>query len=292
MKIYALMFLFTFRLAIMASQPSFFFVNLHPNPCGMFSVFSYVVGVLYEYEKKPHSGIEVNFEEFGLYYDSAYGPNWWNYYCEPISLGSKENAVIREFNVHEYTHFAFFTERRLSRQQVFEMIQKYIKIREPILNKVDQFVSEHFLGHHIISLHYRGTDKSIEAPRVAFDEVKESVETYIHENQLENYKIFVATDEQKFLDQMELAFPGRVIAYDSIRSLDGKPIHRGRWIKNSYQLGEDALIDSLLLSRGDYLIRTSSNLSLWSTYFNPSIPVLELNKRKGKKVSAESASIR
>ena len=42
---------------------------------------------------------------------------------------------------------------------------------------------------------------------------------------------------------------------------------------------ENALIDCILLSKTDLLIRTSSNFSLASTFFNPKLPVIELSKR-------------
>lgn len=255
----------------------YLYVDVPQYPVGMFSTFSYVAGVLNEYEKNPYAGIEVNFKDHGLYYDPSHGQNWWEYYCEPIKLGNAKKGYIKQFDTYQYVYYAHFTEDNLSREEVYKLIQKYIKIKKHIQDKIDKFEHDNFVGHSIISVHYRGTDKSSEAPRVPYDKVIGSVYDYVKDKKLEDYRIFLATDEQEFVDHMQQIFPNKVITYDSKRSLDGKPVHLTT--PNNYQVGEEALIDCVLLSRGDILIRTSSNLSMWSAFFNPRIPVVLLNKR-------------
>ena len=84
--------------------------------------------------------------------------------------------------------------------------------------------------------------------------------------------------QKQFLGYMQSTFPGRVTSYSTLRSSNNQPIDYSSSF-SPYLRGEEALIDCLLLSKGRILIRTSSNLSLWSTYFNPSLPVVELTKR-------------
>ena len=93
----------------------------------------------------------------------------------------------------------------------------------------------------------------------------------------ENIKIFVATDEQPFLEYLNAANPGKIIFYDALRSTDGQAYTTLEKVQN-YK-GEDAIIDCLLLSSCNLLVKTSSNLSLCSSYFNPDIPVLHLTTR-------------
>ncbi len=162
-------------------------VNLHSHPVGMFSVFSYVAGILYEYETHEYAGIEVDFGNYGLYYDPEHGANWWAYYCKPICIGNKENALIREFNVDEFITYAFFSQRELNRQQVNALIKKYIHIQDSIQQKVDAFVAQEFVGQHIITVHYRGTDKIAEAPRIAFHKVSECINRYIRDHNLQKF---------------------------------------------------------------------------------------------------------
>lgn len=72
-------------------------------------------------------------------------------------------------------------------------------------------------------------------------------------------------------------FPGKVIATDAERTEGEEGVHFSS--QRPFTCGEEALMDALLLSRCNVLIRTSSNLSLWSTYFNPRLPEILLNQR-------------
>jgi hypothetical protein len=252
-------------------------VNHLDHPLGMFSLFNYVAGVLYEYNQRPYCGLEVNFEKSGLYYEPALGPNWWQYYCEPISLGSKRGAKIKKFNVEEFQHHAYFVEDHLTRWQVAQIIETYIKVKKPIQDKINRFVADHFRGHKVIGVHYRGTDKKHEAPRVAYDAVLDKINQYIRKNHFYTYKIFVATDEQPFIEFMQTRFGESVIVYSTLHSSNDEAVHVSS--TNNYLKGEEALIDCILLSKTNYLIRTSSNLSLWSTFFNPSLQCVCINQR-------------
>ena len=262
-------------------SPQYIYVS-QSYSVGMFAEFSFITGLLFEYDTHPDyiKGFEVDFKTTGLYYDPAYGPNWWNYFCEPICLGSREGCQVREFLSKDYRFdfkYAYFAMDELGRDRAFDLIQKYIKVRKPILDKVDSFVQENFTSNHIIGVHYRGTDKKKETYLFPYKEIVARVNDYISEHVLTDYKIFVASDEQPFVDYMEQSFPGSVLTYDIQRSNDSLPLHEKKF-RNQYSCGESAIIDCLLLSRGDVLIRTSSNLSLWSSFFNPTIPVILIEK--------------
>lgn len=248
------------------------YIILRSRNCGLFSNFDDVLSLCKFYDKDLYYGIRVDFGKSGLYYDEKYGRNWWNYYCEPICLGAKKHRRMRT------GHYPWETELRTSREEAFRLIQKYIFVKRGILDEVDQFCKECFSSEKMIGLHYRGTDKSSEAPRISYEKMTEQVFDKITKEQLKDYKIFVATDENAFLDYMISIFGHRICFKEgAIRSTNGKPIHYKQ--PNPYQCGREALVDALILSRCDLLIRTSSNLSRWSTYFNPIMPVYEVSKR-------------
>lgn len=265
-----------------AYKKTFLFVNHPDHPTyylGMFSVFCYVAGVLYEYEQHEYAGIKVDFENHGLYHDTLYGSNWWNYYCEPLHISAKKkNVIYQDFDIHEYSDFAFFAELKLSRQDINKLIKKYIHVKQSILKKVDDFQENNFHSLFTLAVHYRGTDKSSESPRITYENVVETVNSFLNTKNIQDFKIFVASDEQAFIHFMLKTYPGQIIMSDAVRSTSGVPIHLTN-NESNYLIGEQALIDCLLLSRANCLIRTSSNLSLWSTYFNESMPVIELTGR-------------
>ena len=229
---------------------------------GMFSVFNYVIGCLDLFENGEFTGITLNFGEMGLYYEKK-GPNWWNYYCEPISIGSTALRSVSHI-WGEAAKIIYHTECGLSRDRVHQLISRYIHFKPYLLNMVNDFCKEFFFERPVIGVHYRGTDKDTEAKRVPYHVFKEEIEKYVAANNLESFLIYVATDEDLFLDYMIDKFPDSVIFIPAERSIDGQALHFST--ENPYQQGLESLMDCLILSRTDFLIRTSSNLSLWSTY--------------------------
>lgn len=244
---------------------------------GMFGVYFAVVGCLNLFEEEHFGGIRVDFEDLGLYYDKEMGPNWWSYYCEPIDIQKGKCSQIRYYEGHHCWEKAWKTEFELSKERINELITKYIKFKPCVTEPVDTFAKEYFGEHHVIGVHYRGTDKASEAPKVPFEIVSQKIEDYISENSLSDYIIFVATDEQAFIEYIKDIFPNKVIFTHSERANDDLPLHYHT--KKPFQQGLEATVDCLLLSKSHVLFRTSSNLSLWSTFFNPTLPAYEFSKR-------------
>ncbi len=243
---------------------------------GFFSVFHTVLGALDFMETNSTCcGLGVDFEDKGFYYDKEYGQNWWEYYFEPIDLGRKTD-VIKKFFHYQKVVFSLNSEFGMSRERGHQLIQKYICLKPHIKNKINDFYEANFKDTYVIGIHYRGTDKCLEADIVPYKNVDERLQPLIKEHN-QHYKFFVATDDSYFLAYMHAHFPGHVIAIDAIRSDEGTAVHFAE--KNlNYKKGEDAIIDCVLLSKCDLLLKMSSNLSNCSIKFNPNVPVIELNK--------------
>jgi hypothetical protein len=256
----------------------------HFPTIGLFAAANLVVGQIHLYETGRLSncqGLKVDFGQHGLYYETHHGPNWWGYFFEPISIGMTTSSPF--YMSWEEGCDAFRAKSALPRSEALALVEKYIRIQPYIQKKADSFMEEHFLEAYTIGVHYRGTDKWSEAARVDYNTVITAVRDQIPEGK--PHQIFVATDEKLFLQAMEQAFPSQIIARDVCRSTNEIGIHFSD--HDGYQLGEEALIDSILLSKCAVLIRTSSNLSLWSTYFQPDIPVILLSERYQKGAELE-----
>lgn len=271
-----LFYLFLFTSCLYANE--FRVIRLEKNPgLGMFAAANQVLGQLYMFEtgQLPKvSGLTVDFDKYGLYYDPSRGLNWWTYYFEPVYAGEKRDSPLA-YPTQEQYYKAWQQRRLIPRDIASQLINKYIHIKPEIQEKIDAFIYRFFLDYYTIGIHYRGTDKVKEAPRIAYEKVFKEVERHIP---LEKpCLLFIATDEIEFLEHAKSRY-SNVVALDAIRSHSGSAgVHFAN--KNNYSVGEEALIDACLLSRCDLLIRTSSNLSLWSTYFNPELPVILLNNR-------------
>lgn len=254
---------------------------------GMFSIFDDVLNLIIQYEEGIFGGVEVDFGRTGLYYDSKYGKNWWSYYCEPISYRRISSFLIRK-NIKRKMHLKTLNMLQNDRAKVFSFISKYFHIKKHVKDKIDAFAEKNFTNRFVISVHYRGTDKILEAPAVSYESVAHAVANAMQEYGDKPYTIFLATDEQAFIDYMVNLF-GQQVCYneDALRSHDGKPVHFNKNY-SSYQCGEDAIVDCVLLSKGNLLIRCSSNLSRWSTYFNPNIPEVKLNNQYNGRLMAST----
>lgn len=239
---------------------------------GMFSVFFDVLGILDFYENGSCSGFRVDFDNTGVYYDAEKGSNWWEYYFEPIAIGNVDENV-RILDCQRCFLFAIQVEYSMTRKRANELIQKYVHVKEEISDIVEDFYSANFSKEYTIGVHYRGTDKITEIPLVRYIEVKNEIDKHF----VQGCKIFVATDDERFLRFIKKNYGSAIIHQEIVRSNNSKPLHIEA--RDPYLRGKEALIDALLLSKTNLLIRTSSNLSLASSFFNPELPVIELSKR-------------
>lgn len=252
---------------------------------GFFEQFLIAIAALQLYEEGEFAGVHIDYETSGTYYDKEHGPNWWSYYFEPVKVGNKQKAyLLKTYNASELKidlpRHAEFT---IPRSRANKLISKYIEVKTHVQQKVDAIVADLFGQGKVIGVHYRGTDKYTEDPLAPYELVVSHIEAAIIHftslNEEKDLRIFVATDQQDFLEYIKTIYPSMIICYaDAIRSIDDSPVHLSN-ISTSYKKGEDALIDCLLLSKCDYLIKTSSNLSLCAAYFNPEMPMIHATSR-------------
>jgi hypothetical protein len=167
-------------------------------------------------------------------------------------------------------------DQTLTLKQASELIQKYLSVQDDIQEEVDIFCNEHFQGRRILGVHYRGTDKHTEAGAVTHENVADNIRYYLQQHP-DIAAVFVSTDAEEFLKEIEKSSIEKPILYraDSFRSTSEVAIHFSG--QNKYDINRDALVNCLLLSRCDALIKSASILSAWSVLFNPEISLVMLN---------------
>lgn len=271
------------------SQNFLFILEGKVAQSGMFSVFLMAIGALDYHEKHPGSGILIDLDS-GLYHDATVGSNWWNYYFEPIAIYPTDQWENYKFNLREVVALAYDSLFEMSRKRGSELVKKYVKVRPEILSEMDTFINTYFSEKYVIGIHYRGTDKVREVERLPYESMVAAIDEAIEEipiDKKDNYCLFIATDESGFLKYIESKYTCPVIYIDAHRSNNQKPVHYSKF--DNYLIGKEALMDCLLLSRCHLLIRTESNLSYASGFFNPSVPV-RLLKTHFHKVHLEKRS--
>ena len=245
---------------------------------GFFGAFNSVLAAL-DFCEQHNAILGVDFQKVGWYYDPQKGSNWWDYYFDQPRLPLKTPVQeVKRFKGWQKSLILLEGLFVISKVRAHELIKRYIRIKEPIQKIIDTFYAEHMQGYYMIGIHYRGTDKIDEAPRVAYEHVLDVVQKEIDSQENKPYKIFIATDEQAFLGYMQNIYGSLICSIDALRSTDDHPVHMNETL-NNYKKGQDALIDCILLSKCDLLIRTASYLSESSQMFNPHMPVVHLNRR-------------
>jgi len=164
-------------------------------------------------------------------------------------------------------------DKKLSLSIAKDLFDKYFSFNPMILDEVDSFSDRWFSGKQVLGVHYRGSDKSTEAPVVSLESLRSRIIEILSNNPALNL-IFVSSDEKKTIQYLvDLHLPAPVIyREDVIRSDNGDQIHLQKQNSKSV-INRDAMVNCLLLSRCDYLLKNASLLSDCSVIFNPKLKV-------------------
>lgn len=197
--------------------------------------------------------------------DNDFLGNPWNNYFIQESL--KENEIfwledIQDLNIGVVSPKSDFVTWK-------QIKDKYLIVHPHILDKVDDFVNKNFIGK-IAALHIRGTDSFYDKtrPHLPVSFYKELIA-----EKLQNYsKVLICTDSLEILEILKSSFGDKIINYDSEKStLEKYRYHLSYISEDPYRIGEEILIESLLMARCDLLIRGCSNVSTFSLVENPYI---------------------
>jgi len=257
---------------------------------GMFSEVIHVLGGLKYAEMHRAAAVRVDFRS-PHYLDPERGPNWWTYFFESDTMPVDGDAGAAEVHltspISKYGKYGGFCDLvngetphlypmtfGIDRAELGRLFAAYIRIRPEILAKVERFATEWLTpGEKVIGVSYRGTDSARHYPfyRLPYEAFADEVRRVADADA----RLLVTSDEVDFVEFMEREFPGRVTTWsESPRVRAGETaIHFNRGMQASgYLKGESALIDCVLLSRTDYLVKGRSNISDVALVLNPRLP--------------------
>ena len=233
------------------------------------------------------------------FYDPEHGDNVWEYYFEPIAnvssgtlaewlkQGKVKPEQIHRFSDKEVVHWHVNDPARITtfwgpehvvdkrawmeqkRQLGREFVEKYIRPKKDILEKVERLRNDLIGDRYMFGVHIRGTDFSYARP-TKLNEYFSGIEHKVAELELSDWGIFLATDQKQFVTAFEQHFPNRVVTCDVLRSSsDVAPFMRKD--VSPYKKGEDVLLDILLLSKCQYLFKSVSAVGEYAMWFNRSL---------------------
>lgn len=255
---------------------------------GFFSNFFFVLGHI-KYAKEHNYTCVVDMENYETCYSQKNPINgtknvWEYYFYQPMGMSLEEVYKSNKYTLsddrYKYEYMPTATKggrEKLNPElvsELSELISKYIKIKEDILEKVEKIWNVvNGNDDKILGVHIRGTDmkNSVGHPKPL------GVECYIkkiHEL-LEGgryTKILLCTDEEILAESIKNEFEELVFQTDAYHSNDGQAVHTTRK-KNErenhrYLMGLEVLIDTILLSKTDALLCGYSNVSMAAIIFN------------------------
>ena len=141
---------------------------------------------------------------------------------------------------------------------------KHIKIKNYLLKKSKIFIKKKILKKikkYLVSI-FRGTSYKVAqkhalppSPKIMITHVKKLIEKY-------NYnKIFISTEEQKYLDIFKREFSDMCSFTKSFRSNKIDAFNTYPRKNHRYELGKEIILDTLILSKCDGLTFVRSNVT-------------------------------
>ena len=186
--------------------------------------------------------------------------NFWEVYFKKITKYDLKE-VYKSNNVIFSTNFLPpDTVFEWNKKNLREIYKKYIKINPKFLLKKNYFIKKNF-KQKTLGVHFRGTSYKKARSHSFQPNLKIMIDLINSLVKKNNYKkIFVITEEQIYLDGLKEKFKDKLIFYESYRSYKDDAFKKYPRKDHRYKLGEETLIETLILSECDGLISNTTNI--------------------------------
>lgn len=247
------------------------------------------------------------------FYDAAHGENSWEYYFEPVAglswgdlqgLVNDANHALTEDRVRRLTsgelwylhvgepdsvfNYPYGMHREASgdeawyadqREKAHKVISKYITVRPEIADEVERQAEVLFQGRPVLGLHLRGTDKGTADTKLELMRIVPPEEYFSHIDRYLKLEpeacIFVATDQAQYVEILREKYGERVVSQEVLRA--DSTVNVFQTTGQNYRKGREVLMDALLLSKADFLLKCTSAVGEYAMYFNPDLRCIDLN---------------
>lgn len=261
---------------------------------GFFSNFNNITSCLMS--KKEHDLVEVDFSGNlkGFRYSGRRRDlNIWNLFFEPIKTKKQKNIkytkkiygqdiprTIMDKNIYErrsafqlnfgqYFYEKIWMEQEIWRSKANYFVNKYIKLKPYLKEKINTFYENNFNPNNTIAVHIRHPGIYVEQPRFTLPTCQEYIYHIKNNYDYKNATIFLATDYKQPINLLKKEFKNLVIQDASRTRQDRRQIHMIKGGKPS--LAEEAITDVYLMSKCNYMVHVISNLPLAAVCINKNV---------------------
>lgn len=219
----------------------------------------------------------------------------WRRFFEPLAFASMpaaERSADRYADQSMTGLHAYRMYRRGSgwRGQYGAAFARYVLVQERLRRRRDEMWQSSGAGEHSVGVHYRHPDHGVECPRdiPPIDVFVERTRRLLHRRS--RASVVLATDVHEAVDAFRSAFGDRLVVQPGVARVHLAERQNAHAATASVTLGEQALIDALLLTRCGTLLHTTSNLATAVGYMNPRLRMVYCEPRL--RTAAETVRIR
>jgi len=249
------------------NQNKFFYVIKRSPGAGFFSNLIYVLKSIEYAEQKNFIPI-IDMENFKNKYSEKKNikniKNYWEVCFEKIN-NYKLDEVYNSKNVYFSNNNIKVSLNDYKRKKIKDLFIKYVKIKKEILLESENFIKQNFINYKVAGFHLRGTDQKYSPGHaLPFSLIKATRIIDYNLKVLKYDKIFIVTDEKKYLDKLKLIFKKKIIFCNSFRANSPIDFNNSNRKYHRNKLGIESLIEAIILSNCEKLIYINSNIPLFS----------------------------
>lgn len=213
--------------------------------------------------------------------------NLWLRFFEPLPFDTIpaetfETDIYARITMTGRIAYAMYKLHWRWRRNYYRTFRHYIRIKPHILGRADAIHRAQVAGRYCLGAHYRhpAHDSECLNPIPEPAAFIAALRRKIPRNR--PWVVFLATDAEPAVTAFREAFGERLVLQPGVQrsaSLAEGNLHHDNPAAG-VALGEQALIDSLLLARCDLLLHVTSNLATAAGYMNPRIKMLYCETRR------------
>ncbi len=198
----------------------------------------------------------------------------WQRFFEPLDF---PDAPAEEWASHEYAELAmtglhaYRMYKRGSRWRAGygRAFAEHVHVREELCRRAEELWRDGAGGPRNVGVHYRHPEHSHECPRdiPVMDAFIARTRAILEREQ--SASVVLATDVLEAVDGFRDAFGERLLVQPDVARAPAGATQYAWDAPRGVSMGEQALIDALLLARCDVLVHTTSNLATAVGYMNP-----------------------
>jgi len=186
-------------------------------------------------------------------------------------LDRKEEVLVSDFYTYVPDIIPFIPKNsplygKTADELILFIVEKYLKPKQTIKDKVNQFIDEKLKGAPYISVHARGSDK-IQESKIS-DSINDENISIVKEmmDSHPSHKLFLMSDDARIINLYDQMFGGRLVYTDSQRASNEIGVHYNEEL-DGVQLGVEVMVDAYIAASGEKFVGNGkSNVSIMVRY--------------------------